>query len=103
MRKEEFIKWLSSEIKAKPASDCASRCRKVENALGIDLDDEYNKDGGRELLNTRLAYSVADERANKPAPPGFNFKEGSSIRFRMTDLRSATKKYFSFCQRENIS
>ena len=28
----------------------------------------------------------------------FKFKEGSHIRFRMTDLRSATKDYFKFCQ-----
>ncbi len=96
MRKEEFSAWMEGKIKSKPISDCLSRCRKVEVTLNVDLDEEYKKDKGNELIS-RLQYSPADERAKKPANPAFGFKEGASIRFRFTDLRSAVNRYFKFC------
>jgi hypothetical protein len=97
MRKEEFKEWLADRVNKKPASDCVSRCKKVELALKVDLDAEFTRDSGKQLLS-RMQYSVADERANKEAPTGFNFKENANIRFRLTNLRSAVNRYFEFCQ-----
>ena len=97
MRKDEFREWMQGRIKERPISDCLSRCGRVEKALNIDLDDEFSKDHCKEVLS-RLSYSVADEKANKPALPSFEFKPGVSLRFRFTDLRSAVKRYINFCE-----
>lgn len=97
MRKEEFKEWLSVKIKKKPASDCMSRCKSVEIALQVDLDAEFARDKGKQLLG-KMQYSIADERANKPAPEEFHFKDNANIRYRMTNLRSAVNKYFEFCK-----
>ena len=100
MRKEEFRNWMDGKIKARPISDCLSRCSRVERVLGVDLDDAYAQDQGEGVLS-KLQYTIADERANKPYNPEFGFKEGACIRFRYTDLRSAVKKYFAFCSERN--
>ena len=97
MRTSEYRAWLQMRISEKGAKDKISRCKKVEMALSTALDAEYKKDKGGSVLAV-LQYSTEDEHNNVPAPPEFKFKEGSHIRFRMTDLRSATKDYFKFCQ-----
>lgn len=98
MRDDEFRTWLQSlPMNSKPLKDCVSRCRKVEKALAVDLDKAYKKDGGKSVIKA-LTYTPSDERNNKPAPEGFNFKPDANIRFRFTDLRSATNKYFTFCR-----
>ena len=79
MRDEEFRIWLQKlPMNKNPMKDCISRCRKVEKALSIDLDKEYEKVTGN-----------------------FNFKPDAKIRFRFCDLRVAVKKYFSFCQEKD--
>lgn len=100
MRKAEFKEWLSVRIKKKPASDCMSRCKAVENAFQIDLDVEYSNDRGNSLLN-KMQYSIADERAKKEPPVEFHFKDNANIRYRLTNLRSAVNKYFEFCKENN--
>ena len=98
MRTNEFRSWLQSlSMNPNPIKDCISRCRKVEAALSVDLDKEYSKDFGFGVL-AALTYTATDERNHKAAPASFNFKPNANIRFRFTDLRSATKKYFSFCE-----
>lgn len=97
MRKQEFRAWLLQRIKAKPASDCLSRCSAVEEALGIDLDREFAKDEGKSVVST-ISYSKKDADNRLPIPAGFTFKEGSNPVQRMTDLRSAVRKYFTFCK-----
>lgn len=96
MKKEEFRNYLSISVKKKPVSDCLSRCTTVEYALKVDLDEEYAKDGGREVLS-KLAYNKRDMDAGIPLPKEFSFKAGCNVVQRMTDLRSAVKRYFSFC------
>lgn len=96
MRKNEFREWLDGKIKNRPIGDCISRCNSVEKKLGVDLDEEYRKDQGASLFQ-RMQYTIKDERAGSAAPEGFDFKSGVNIRFRMTDLRSAVKRYFIFC------
>lgn len=100
MQRDEFKEWLLLKIKKKPASDCVSRCKTVENALQMDLDIEFAYDKGKRLLQ-KMQYSIADERANKEPPIGFCFKDNSNIRFRMANLRSAVNKYFDFCKEHN--
>lgn len=97
MRKEDFKEWLSTKIQKKPTSDCMSRCKTVETALQINLDIEYAFDKGKQLLS-KMQYSIADERAQKEVPAGFNFKDEANVRYRMANLRSAVNKYFEFCE-----
>lgn len=97
MRKDDFKEWLLVRVKKKPASDCVSRCKTVETALEIDLDEEFAIDKGKRLMG-KMQYSIADERANKDAPAEFHFKDNANIRYRMTNLRSAVNKYFEFCK-----
>lgn len=99
MRKEEFRTWLSLTIKKKPASDCLSRCNTVEYALKVNLDDEYKRDGGKAVLE-KLSYSRRDASAGIPAPAEFHFKQGANVVQRITDLRSAVNRYFTFCREE---
>lgn len=99
MRKDDFKEWLLVRIKKKSASDCMSRCKAVENALQIDLDEEYAYDKGKRLLS-RMFYSISDERNNKEIPVEFHFKDNSNVRFRLTNLRSAVNRYFEFCKEE---
>lgn len=98
MRTKEFRSWLQSiPMNTNPIKDCISRCRKVESALAVDLDDEYIKDHGDSVI-LALKYTAKDEKNHKPVPEGFNFKPNANIRFRFTDLRSAANKYFLFCK-----
>ena len=97
MRKDDFKEWLLVRVKKKPASDCVSRCKTVETALEIDLDEEFAIDKGKRLMG-KMQYSIADERANKDAPAEFHFKDNANIRYRITNLRSAVNKYFEFCK-----
>jgi len=97
MRDEAYRDWLHGKISSRPISDSISRCRRIEECLKLDLDIEYQKDGGRSLAEL-LEYSVDDERFNRPAPSGIDFVPGSNIRNGMASLRSAVKKYFEFCQ-----
>ena len=97
MRKDDFKEWLLVRIKEKPTSDCVSRCKAVENALQVDLDEEFVFDKGKRLLS-KMQYSVADERAKKESPSEFHFKDDANVRFRMTNLRSAVNRYFEFCK-----
>lgn len=96
MNKEDFRQWLNGQLSHRAIGDCISKCSRIEQALKIDLDLEYQKDTGISLLANHLQYSIDDERNGIPAPKEFNFKEGSVIRFRMADLRAAANKYFLF-------
>lgn len=98
MKDNEFRAWLYSiPMNPNPIKDCISRCRKVEKALAVDLDKAYKKDGGKAVIKA-LTYTPSDEKNNMPIPEGFKFKPDANIRFRFTDLRSATNKYFAFCR-----
>ena len=99
MRKEEFRLWLSKSLKKKPARDYVSRCSSVEYALKVDLDVEYEADGGKAVLD-KLSYCRRDATAGVPAPAEFTFKEGANIVQRITDLRASVNKYFTFCAEE---
>ena len=99
MKKEAFRDYLSTQIKKKPVSDCISRCVTVEYSLMVDLDAEYEKDKGEYVLS-KVAYCKRDKDTDKPLPKEFSFKEGCNVVQRMTDLRSAVKRYFAYCGTE---
>ena len=96
MKRDEFREYLSTQIKKKPVSDCLSRCITVEYALKVDLDEQFAADKGEYVLS-KLAYCKRDMDAGKPLPTEFSFKEGCNVVQRMTDLRSAVKRYFAYC------
>ena len=100
MRDELYRDWLQGKISSRPISDSISRCRRIEECLKLDLDEEYQKDGGRSLVEL-LEYTVDDERITRPAPSGIEFVPGSNIKNGMSSLRSAVKKYFEFCKSTN--
>ena len=97
MRDEAYRNWLQGKISSRPISDSISRCRRIEECLKLDLDEEYKKDGGRGLI-ALLEYTADDEGLNRPAPEEIYFTPGSNIRSGMSSLRSAVKKYFEFCR-----
>ncbi|WP_169788236.1 MULTISPECIES: hypothetical protein [Bacillota] len=97
MRDDAYRNWLQGKISSRPISDSISRCRRIEESLRLDLDEEFAKDGGRSLVNL-LEYSSEDESLNRPAPDGISFSPGSNIKNGMSSLRSAVKKYFEFCR-----
>ena len=96
MRKAEYRSWLEGQLKPASIKDRLSRCASVEAALGVDLDKEFKKDGGKRVLGL-LQYNINDLRAGKKIPEGFRFKEGTNVNQRMTDMRSAAGRYFDFC------
>jgi hypothetical protein len=96
MRDDAYRNWLQGKISSRPISDSISRCRRVEESLKMNLDEEFSKDGGRSLVEL-LEYSSEDESLNRLAPTGISFTPGSNIKNGMASLRSAVKKYFEFC------
>lgn len=96
MKKQEYRAWLEGRMKPASIKDRLSRCARVEEALGVDLDEEYKKDGGKRVLSL-LHYTINDLRIGKGIPGGFHFKEGTNVNQRMTDMRSAAGRYFDFC------
>lgn len=89
MRYEEFRTWLFAFIKPAPVNDAASRCRRVEKCYGIDLDEEYAKDGGRGLLSLLDAPGALDAlglTGTKTAKAG------------LSSIKSAVNRYFEFCE-----
>ena len=97
MQKENFRNWLAQKRTPRAVSDCISRCLRVEKALSVDLDDEYAKDGGRRVIES-LSYGKREADIGVVFPNRFGFSEGCNQVQRYTDIRSATKKYFSFCE-----
>ena len=98
MREDAFRSWMASRgnIGLRPMGDAISRCKRVHKGLGINLDEEYAKDGGRSLIEL-LNYTEEDVLLNHPAPAGINFKPGANIKNGMASLKSAVNKYFEFC------
>lgn len=98
MREDAFRAWMASKgnIGLRPMGDAISRCKRVYKGLGINLDEEYAKDGGRSLIEL-LDYTTEDARLNHPTPAGISFKPGTNIKSSMASLKAAVNKYFEFC------
>lgn len=101
MREDEFLCWMQSQgkMKSRPMRDAVSRCKRLErkiDGLNINLDEEYNEDGGASLISM-LTYTRADEKMGIPMPGGLVFQPGADPVNGMASLKSAAKKYFEFC------
>lgn len=97
MRYNEFSEWMENKIKKNSIRDCLSRCKKVEKSLGVDLDEEFQKDEGNTVL-VALSSEKYDDNDLKKISEEFGFKEGSNIKFRLSDMKSAVKRYFKFLE-----
>ncbi len=101
MKKDAFREWIISKRTPRSASDCISRCRQVEESIGIDLDQEYEKDLGQSVLSI-LNYGRREANKGIPAPKQFSFCQHSNVVQRLCDLRCSVKQYFLFCADQSI-
>ena len=93
-----FREFLQNKgISSRPISDALSRCRRVENCLKLNLDNEYRKDKGKSLIEL-LTYTLDDQKNNVPALEELNFEPGANIKNGMSSLKNAVKRYFEFCE-----
>lgn len=103
VNEEAFRSYLGKALSSKRlASDCISRCRRVEEKEGS-LYDHYFNDRGRSLLE-RLFYSK--EEADRGSEPAHKIeivgnKGYHSIREGTASLRNAVLHYFAFLRQQN--
>lgn len=99
MRDEQFRTWLEhcTQLQQRPIADVISRCKRIERIPGVNLDDEYLRDGGRALIDL-LSYSAEDKRLFKSAPEGLSFSKGADLKSGLSSLRNAASHYFDFCK-----
>jgi len=101
VRAAEFKAWLTgrfrgrdgSPMSAKAASDAASRCRRVEDTLDIDLDDAVATESSFVHLLKQLGHGYGcSSRA------GRRFKVAGQVQTGMAALRHAVKLYARFAK-----
>lgn len=97
MREREYAGWLQSAVTKAVVGNYIKRCRRVEENLQIDLDDEFVKDKGASLL-AKLTYTADDQAHHRPLRCGISFHAGADLRAGMGSLKTAVSKYFEFCQ-----
>lgn len=97
MRDKEYSKWLQPYVTYTVIGNYIKRCRRVEDNLHIDLDDEFIKDNGKSLL-IKLTYTTDDQVHNRPLKCDIYFNAGSDLRAGMGSLKTAVSKYFEFCK-----
>ncbi|MCQ2234308.1 MAG: hypothetical protein MJZ24_06170 [Paludibacteraceae bacterium] len=96
MDKEGFESYLLKRYNNKNVvANAISRCNRVENSLGIDLDGEYVRDRCGKLIDL-LFYTKEDEDLCTPLPRGIiingNYFNG------MASLRNAVRRYVEYCE-----
>ena len=103
MREEAMRTWMKNQKKPsgepwgkRHMDDVISRLGRVQKGLQVDLDEEYRKDGGENLIRL-LDYTAEDQKNHRPAPGKLYFKPGANLRDGMASLKNAVKKYFDFC------
>lgn len=89
MKHLEFQSWLNTRLSPKAVNDYLSRCNRIEEKLGINLDSEFEKDKGNYL------YSILNE-SNNAIVSLLSFSATANIQNGMASLKSAVKKYFTF-------
>lgn len=96
MQEGMFRQWLVEQgfQNDRVVGDHMSRCRRIEKEMHVDLDAEFNRDRGVDLMD-RLSYSTADEAAGVTTPIQFNgnAKNGMAI------IKGSAKKYMEFKSR----
>lgn len=95
MDERNFRIWLEQKQTYHTARTYASRCIRVEETLRCDLDEEYEKDSGKELMNS-LKYSRREEREGKLPKCGIDFGDKTNVYTGMHTIRASVKKYFEY-------
>lgn len=95
MDKVRFRDWMLKEKSNNTIRTYIARCIRVEMSLGINLDEEFLNDGGKEVLY-KLKYSRDDERKGVMPECGICFANKVNIYEGMHSLRASVKKYFDF-------
>lgn len=87
----EFRSWLiQGQTQKKVRGDCISRLKRVERALGIDLDKEYKKD---KLENVLKAFSNMGKNEEMQKYGDVNLPIG---KYYMSTYSHSLKKYIKF-------
>lgn len=95
MKEAGFRMWMIEKKNNNTIRTYIARCFRVEEALKVNLDDEFRFDGGKRVIQL-LSYSRNDER-NKILPDcGLVFAKEANIYLGMHSLRASVKKYFEF-------
>lgn len=45
MQREAYYAWLAGTLGQRSVKDSASRCKRIEIVFGVDLDQEFKRDG----------------------------------------------------------
>ncbi len=99
MRVEEFRAWTTNfDIAESTIRTHITDIKRIEKSEGIDVDNEFKKDGMKSLLQT-YTYSVQDERDGRPNPTKLITKTTSLPRF-LGQYKSYLNKYREFCLSE---
>ena len=97
MHEQAYKSWLQGKLSSRPIADSVSRCRRIEENLKLDLDNEYKRDGGQGLIEL-LEYTTDDKNHNRPPQCNIYFAPGADLKSGLSSLKNAAKKYFDFCR-----
>ena len=72
MDERNFRLWMEENKNYHTARTYTARCIRVENEMGIDLDEQYKEDEGNSLMQ-KLKYSRKESREGTPPQCGIVF------------------------------
>lgn len=90
-----FRLWMEKNKNYHTARTYTSRCIRVENEMGINLDEQFKKDQGVGLMQ-RLKYSRKESREGIQPQCGITFDLNVDAYAGMHSLRASVKKYFEY-------
>ena len=95
MRKEEFRRWLKNTgIQDRSIDTRIGHAEGVESHYGIDLDEQYEEDELKSVLET-LEYTRADERESRPNPSKIPIRADNPYDA-LQSYKAALTKYYEF-------
>mgnify|MGYP004469725701 FL=1 len=99
MDEKNFRLWMEKNKSYNTARTYTARCIRVENEMGINLDEQYEKDEGNSLMQ-KLKYSRKESREGISPQCGIVFDIDVDVYIGMHSLRASVKKYFEFLQQK---
>ena len=96
MREHDFRVWMDESGNAPSTTQTrTSGIRRVERDEGIDVDEEFQKDGMKSLLEL-FRYTSNDTRANRPNPTKLKIAT-ESLQRDISWFAGHLRKYRDFC------
>lgn len=95
MDERNFRLWMEKEKNYHTARTYTSRCIRVESEMGINLDEQFEKNQGSELMQ-KLKYSRKESREGLQPQCGITFDVDVDVYSGMHSLRASVKKYFEY-------